>query len=107
MLKMVRRKGPVLGSKSSSVLVRQLLGMKADTKAVVRRGLKEAFNLVSREGDRLAKGIDTACEALGGRSWNELVDDLADIVGASVLLIRGQSMKGKQGRNDPNVLAVR
>jgi hypothetical protein len=106
MLKMVRRKGSIFGSKSGSVLVRQLLGVKANAKAVVGRGLKEAFNFFPRKGDRLAKGIDAACKSLRGRSRNELVDDLADIVRASVPLVCGQSMKGKQGRNDPNVFVL-
>jgi len=66
---MVGRKRPILSRERGAVLVRQLLGVEADAKAVVRRRLEQAFDLFGRERDRLAEGVDAGRQALlrGGR----------------------------------------
>ena len=87
------------------MLVRQLLGVEADAKAVVRGGLEQPLDLVRREGDRVAKGVDAGREALLGRRGDQLVDDLADIMRAPVALVGGKRVEREQGRDDPHRFA--
>ena len=81
---MVGRERAISRGKRGAVLVRQLLGVEPDAQAVMRRRLEHPLDLFRREGDRLAKSVDAGREPLlrGGR--DQLVDDLADIMGAAV-----------------------
>ena len=73
---------------------------------MVRRRLEQALDLVGREGDRLAKSIDAGRDTLLRSGRNQLVDDLADIMGAAVALVGGQRVEREQGGNDPHRFAL-
>ena len=107
MLEMIGRQRAILRGERGAVLVRQLLGVKPDAQAVVRRGLEQPLDLVGREGDGFAECVDAGREALLGRGRDQLVDDLADIMGAAVALVRRERVKREQGRNDADRLALR
>ena len=97
MFEMIGRQGAILRGERGAMLVRELLGVEADAQAVVRGGLEDALDLFGSEGDGFAKGVDAGRDALLGRRRNQLVDDLADIMGAAILLVGGQRMEGEQG----------
>src|SRR5438034_10887205 len=92
----------MLGGKRSAMLVRQLLGVKADAEAMHGRSLEQALDLVRSEGDGVAKGIDTGRELLLRDFGDQLVDDLADIMRAAIALVGGKCVEREQGRNDPD-----
>ena len=97
---MVRRQCAILRGERRALLVRQLLGVEADPEAMMGGGLEQPLDLLRGEGDGVAKGIDAGRDPLFGRGGNELIDDLADIMGAAVGLIRRDGVEREQGRDD-------
>ena len=106
MFEMVGGQRAILCGQRGAVLVGQLLGVEPDAQAMMGGGLEQALNLVGRERDGLAKGVDAGREALFRRSGDEPVDDLADIMGAAVALIGGQCVQREEGGNDPHRLVL-
>ena len=106
MLEMIGGKRAIFGRERGAVLVRQLLGMKPHAQAVVRRRLEQPLDLVGREGDRVAEGIDAGRDALLGRGRDQLVDDFADVMRAAVALVGGERVKREQRRDDPHRFAL-
>jgi len=102
---MVGRQRTILRGERGAMLVRQLLGVKADAQAMVSGGLEQTLDLVRREGDGVAIGVDTGRNALLRRRGNEFVDDLAHIMRAAVFLVGGKGVEREQGRHDANGLA--
>ena len=102
---MVGRKRPILRGERGPVLVRQLLGVEADAKAVVRCGLEQALDLLRREGDGIAKGVDAGGKAGPGRHRDQLFDNLRHIMRATVALVRRQRVQREQGGNDAHRLS--
>ena len=65
--------------------------------------LNSALDLVGREGDGVAKGVDAGRDALLGGRGDQLVDDLADIMGAAVASGRraARGARAGSGRSAP------
>ena len=75
MLEMVGRQRVVFGGERRALLVRQLLGMEPNPKAVVRRRLEQPLDLVGREGDRSQKAstlVAMPCLAAAGISLSTI-----------------------------------
>src|SRR5690348_7497093 len=99
MFEMIRGQRPILRRERRSMLVRELLCVQANPEAVMGGGLEQALDLVRRERDRLAKSVDAGCNALFRSRGNQLVDDLADIMGAAIALIGRKRVEREKGRN--------
>ncbi len=66
--------------------------------------MKDSLDLFGREGDGFAECVDADREALLGGGGDQLVHDLADIMGAAIALLGRERVKRKQGRNDADGL---
>src|SRR6185369_6131293 len=80
--------------------------MESDRKAMMRGGLEQALDLLWSEGDAFAKCVDAGRNSLLRRCRDELVDDLADVMRATVALVGGKRVQGKQRRYDPHCRAL-
>src|ERR1044071_2947806 len=88
------------------MLVRKLLGVEADSKSVMRRGLEQSLDLLGSKRDRLAESIDAGRDALFRCRGDQLVDDFADIMCTAVARFSGDGVQREQRRNDPHRLAL-
>ena len=66
MFEMIGRQRAILRGERGALAVRQLLGVEADAKAVLRGGLEQALDLLRGEGDGVAISVDRRSP---GRSW--------------------------------------
>ena len=105
---MVRAQGLVGGGERGALLVRQLLRVEADRKAVGARGGEHAFDLLAGEGDGFAEGIDAGGEPSPRDRGNHVfADHLQEGFATRALLRIGrESMRGEQGGDDPDGLVV-
>ena len=63
MFEMIGRQRMIARGKRRSVLVRQLLGMKANRQSVAARSLEQPFNLFRRKSDAFAEAVDRVRQA--------------------------------------------
>ena len=73
---------------------------------MLRGGFEHSLDLVGRERDGFAKGVDAGRELLPCDLGNELVDDLADIMRAAVALVGGKRVEREKRRHHANRLAL-
>src|SRR5205823_2761229 len=96
----------ILRGERGAVLIGQLLGVELDPEAMRGRSLEQASDLIGRECDRIAIGVDCRRE-LGLRNFrDQLVDDLADVMRAAVGLAWRKRVKREKGWRDAHRFAV-
>jgi formiminoglutamase len=97
----------VLRGKVCPMLVRELFRMNAHAQTMMGRGLKDALDFVSSEGNGLAESVDTGRKSLFRGRRYELLDNFAHVVRPPVSLVTRQGVKRKESGNDANGLVLR